>query len=249
MRWFLKWKFWPLLMAIAVSGCSTTSAIKETPQTPAMQAKVSSNQAYPIDVHDPWERFNRGMYNFNAKFDRYLFIPVVDTYETILPNFVEAGVSNFFSNLGEISNIINSALQLKGTSTVVGVSRLALNTTVGILGLWDPATLIGIYEKKEDFGQALGYWGVGSGPYLVMPILGPSSLRDTAGFATDSLVFNAIDPLNYDDHSNREAPVTGLKTIDARHNVKFRYLQGGTPFEYEKVRYLYLKKREFDILK
>ncbi|MEH6813681.1 MAG: VacJ family lipoprotein [Motiliproteus sp.] len=236
-------------LSLLMTGCGTTSNIKEIAPTPKVSAIVSTDLHYPIDVYDPWEGFNRRMYNFNTKFDRYIFIPVVNAYEAVLPDPVEDSISNFFSNLGEIGNFANSLLQLKGKAMASAASRFAINTTVGILGFFDPATYFGINELDEDFGQTLSYWGAGSGPYLVLPVFGPSSVRDTAGLAVDAWLDNEVDLLNYDDHTNREAVVVTVKAIDARHNVSFRYLQGSTPFEYEKIRYLYTKKRELDALK
>ncbi len=234
---------------LLMTGCGTTSNIKETAPTPKVSAIVSTDQHYPIDVYDPWEGFNRRMYNFNTKFDRYVFIPVVDAYEAVLPDPVENGISNFFSNLGEIGNFANSLLQFKGKAMASSASRFVINTTVGIFGIFDPATYFGINEQEEDFGQTLSHWGAGSGPYLVLPVFGPSTVRDTAGLAVDTWLDNEVDLLNYDDHTNREAVVLTVKAIDTRHNTSFRYLQGSTPFEYEKIRYLYTKKRELDALK
>lgn len=230
------------LMTLLLSGCAALDSFLPT-QT--MAEKVDPEADYPIDVYDPWENYNRKMYIYNAKFDRYIFIPLVEGYEAVMPDFAEQGVSNFFSNLGEVSNIINSSLQLKPGSALTGLGRFGLNSTVGILGLWDPATELGLQEKQEDFGQTLGYWGVGAGPYLILPIAGPSSLRDASGTLVDFAIDNQINLL--DDYSGLTISV--LSAINSRHEVKFRYLQGSTPFEYEALRYLYLKKRELDVLK
>ncbi len=233
---------------LLLSGCGTTSGIRETAPTEKVSDTVSADLSYPIDVYDPWEGFNRRIYNFNAEFDRYIYIPVVNAYETVLPDPVEDGISNFFSNLGEIGNFLNSLLQLKGEGMATSASRFLFNTTFGILGIFDPATAMGIQEQEEDFGQTLANWGAGAGPYLVLPVFGPSSVRDTLGLATDYWIDSEIDLLNFEDHSSREVPVTILRAVDARHRVKFRYLQGSSPFEYEKIRYLYIKKRELDAL-
>lgn len=234
---------------LLLSGCSAIPEKQpgEMPAQHPVDSVVRDDVTYAIDVYDPWEGFNRGMYRFNAGFDRYIFLPVVDAYATIMPNFVEDGVSNFFNNLFEITNLTNAILQLKPKAAMETTGRILINTTIGVAGLFDVATRMEIYEHEEDFGQTLGHYGVGDGPYIVLPILGPSNLRDTTGNIADSLVFNAIDPLNLDDHSDREVAFHLLNAIDRRHQTGFRYYDTGSPFEYELVRLLYTKKRELDI--
>jgi phospholipid-binding lipoprotein MlaA len=127
-----------------------------------------------------------------------------------------------------------------------------VNTTIGIGGLFDPATKMNIPRQNEDFGQTLGYYGMGAGPYLVLPIFGPSSLRDTVGLIGDSAARSAmigwIDPLeNAQDEDLIYAGIYGLEAIDTRHSQSFRYYEGGSPFEYEFIRFLYLQKRKLDI--
>jgi phospholipid-binding lipoprotein MlaA len=199
-------------------------------------------------VHDPIEGFNRGVYRFNAQFDRWVFLPVVRAYEYITPNPVERSVSNFFSNLGEFRNGVNGALQGRGDVFGTALSRLAINSTVGLLGLFDPATALGYPERREDFGQTLGRWGVSPGPYLVLPILGPSNLRDASGTAADTAATNIlplVDTIN--DEIYFDPFVYALYFLDQRHQVGFRYHQSGSPLEYDLVRLIYTKKREFDV--
>jgi phospholipid-binding lipoprotein MlaA len=234
---------------ILLSGCSSIPG-KQAGETPAqhpVDAVVRDDIIYPIDVHDPWEGFNRGMYRFNAGFDHYIFLPVVGAYSAVMPDPAEDSVSNFFNNLFEITNLTNSILQLKAEASVNTTWRILINTTFGLAGLFDVATEMGIHEHDEDFGQTLGHYGVGDGPYIVLPIMGPSNLRDTTGNIVDSLVFAEIDPLNLDDHSDREIAFHLLNAIDRRHRTGFRYYGTGSPFEYELVRMLYTKKRELDI--
>jgi phospholipid-binding lipoprotein MlaA len=114
-----------------------------------------------------------------------VFLPVVDGYRYVTPSFLRTGVSNFFNNLGDVPNLLNSLLQLKGHRSMETTGRLLLNTTIGIAGLWDPATAMGLPRQTEDFGQTLGFYGVPAGAYLVLPILGPSNLRDTGGLIVD----------------------------------------------------------------
>jgi len=234
---------------LLLSACSMVPVkqIGETPAQHSVENVVRDDITYTIDVYDPWEGFNRGMYRFNAGFDRYIFLPAVGTYAAVLPDPVEDGVSNFFSNIFEIINLTNNILQLKPEAAQDTTTRILINTTVGLAGLFDVATEMGIHERKEDFGQTLGHYGVGNGPYVVLPIMGPSNLRDTAGNIVDSVTFTAIDPLNLDDHDDREIAFHLLNAIDRRHRTGFRYYDSGSPFEYELVRMLYTKKRELDI--
>ena len=203
-------------------------------------------------VYDPWEPMNRGIYNFNARFDRAIFLPTVRGYRAITPDIVEKGVSNFFSNLGEVNNLINNVLQLRMKSSAITLWRFVVNSTVGVAGLWDPAAKFGVFEQAEDFGQTLGYWGVGSGPYLVLPFLGPSSLRDAAGVGVDYAADYNIDLLDLNDDANKDDIRIGLgllNVVDARKNTAFRYYETGSPFEYELVRYAHGQLRQIQIEK
>jgi phospholipid-binding lipoprotein MlaA len=237
--------------ALLLGACAATPGERlgtlppRSPVTPEEAAK-----AYSIDVYDPLERVNRGVYRFNTRFDRWVFLPVVDAYGRVAPDPVERGVSNFFGNLGEFRNGLNGLLQARPRVAGRAVARLAINTTVGILGLFDRATGLGLPERHEDFGQTLGCWGVKPGPYLVLPILGPSNLRDAGGVAVDTAAVNAL-PVAQDinDEIYFNPAVYGLYFVDQRRQVGFRYYQSGSPFEYDLVRFLYTKKRELEVLK
>ena len=203
-----------------------------------------------LEVNDPLEAFNRRMYTFNAGFDHVVFLPVVNGYRWVMPDFAERGVRNFFGNLLEIRNFINNALQFNGKDSAVTLGRFAINTTVGLGGFFDPATRMGMLVRKEDFGQTLGRWGVGAGPYLVLPLLGPSGLRDAGGLAVDFAVQYAIDPLNINGDSDRDDERIALNLLNAvntRANTAFRYYQTGSPFEYVLVRYAYTRMREVEV--
>jgi len=213
-----------------------------SPDTPD-DVPVAETTANPLAIYDPWEGFNRRVYRFNALADRYVLMPVVQTYRTVTPGFARTGVQNFFSNLGEINTFANSVLQAKPTSSVVTLSRFALNTTVGLAGLFDPASAIGLEQRNEDFGQTLGYYGVGAGPYLVLPFFGPSTLRDSIGLAGDQGLIFALDPLQLDDHPWARVPYWALYAINTRDSVSFRYYQTGSPFEYTLVRLVYMNYR------
>lgn len=137
------------------------------------------------DPRDPYERFNRSMYRFNDALDRSVARPVARAYVKVTPTPVRAGVSNFFRNLNSVTVIANNVLQLKPRGFVTETARLVVNTTIGIGGLFDPAAQMGLQAGDEDFGQTLGRWGVPAGPYLVLPVLGPATVRDTVGVGVD----------------------------------------------------------------
>ena len=136
---------------------------------------------------------------------------------------------------------------MKFKETGVTLGRFVINTTVGVAGLWDPATHWGIHRQTEDFGQTLGHYGVGHGPYLVLPIFGPSNLRDTAGLVTDTVAFSVAGPPAWVDDDTTTMVFTIVSGIDKRKRMPFRYYGSGSPFEYEQIRLLYTKKRELEI--
>jgi phospholipid-binding lipoprotein MlaA len=244
-----------LIFLVLMAGCATAPVQKE-PIIPARRsvegyAIPETQQAFY--VYDPWEPMNRRIYNFNAVFDQYVFLPVVRAYEFVLPGFAQTGVSNFFNNLTEINNLMNSLLQFKAAKFFTTIGRIAMNTTVGLGGLIDVATDVeGVKRVNEDFGQTLGFYGLGPGPYLVLPILGPSGVRDTTGLVVDTVVYTLmmnqlIAELDMDDSDEDilSYSLTGLSAIDKRHKQSFRYFMTGSPFEYTMVRKLYKVQREF----
>ena len=157
------------LLALAVSGCATSNK-------------------------DPLEGVNRGVYKFNDVTDKYAIKPVATAYKAITPTPVRKGFNNFFNNLGSITTVLNDLLQLKFANAFTDAGRFIINSTFGIAGFIDVAGMDGIANRKEDFGQTLGYWGVDNGPYLVLPFLGASTLRDTGGFIFDTVT---TDPITY----------------------------------------------------
>ena len=143
---------------------------------------------------DPLEGINRGIYKFNDVADRYAMKPVAKAYKAVAPTPVRTGISNFFSNLGTLTTVVNDLLQLKFAQAFSDAGRFVINTTFGLAGFVDVASMDKIEKHNEDFGQTLGYWGVGSGAYLVLPILGPSSVRDAGGLVVDTIT---SDPITY----------------------------------------------------
>lgn len=200
-----------------------------------------------LHISDPFEQWNRRVYHFNFRFDQWVFLPVVKGYAKITPHFVRTGVSSFFSNLSEIPTLANSLLQLKGHRAMETTARILFNTIFGIGGLWDPATKMGLNKNTEDFGQTLGYYGVPNGPYLMLPFLGPSNARDTGGLVADFSLDTTVNWLNMAKESKRSPEIYGLKIVDQRYITKLRYGQLNSPFEYEKIRYVYTKARELKI--
>ena len=200
-----------------------------------------------LNVSDPLEQWNRRVYHFNYRFDQWIFLPTVKGYTMITPKFARTGVSNFFSNLGEIPTLANSLLQLKGQHAMETTARILFNTILGIGGLWDPATKMGLKKNTEDFGQTLGYYGVPHGPYLMLPFLGPSNVRDTGGLVADFSLEKSVNWLNMGDEGKRSPEIYALQIVDQRYITQLRYGQLNSPFEYEKIRYAYTKARELKI--
>ncbi|MCU1739536.1 MULTISPECIES: MlaA family lipoprotein [Pseudomonas] len=200
-----------------------------------------------LSVYDPLESWNRRVYHFNYRFDEWVFLPAVDGYRYVTPTFLREGVSHFFSNLGDVSNLLNSLFQFKGKRALETTGRLLLNTTIGVAGLWDPATKMGLPRQTEDFGQTLGFYGVPGGAYLVLPFFGPSNLRDTGGLVFDFAAEAQINFLNVSQVSSDHPEIYLLEAIDKRYTTSFRYGQLNSPFEYEKVRYVYTEARKLQI--
>ena len=162
---------------------------------------------------------NRVIFGFNEVIDDNVLEPVAEGYRYITPDPVENSITNFFNNLGEINTIVNSALQLKLDKTVSSSSRFVINSTIGIFGLFDPASGLGIKRHQEDFGQTLGYYGVSPGPYLVLPFFGPSSFRDAPGFYVDVLIEKDISPIHTELHHEERQAIQAMNVIDTRANL------------------------------
>ena len=241
-------KKWLLaLLALAIlSGCAATVPSSDRPAMRSVSEFVKPDVEYVIDVYDPLEGFNRGVYKFNFYFDKYIFLPVVNVYEFLIPPFFQRRVSNFVDNVFEFNNLTNSLFQLQFKKAGITVSRFVVNTTFGVLGLFDTASEMGLQRQNEDFGQTLGYYGVGNGAYLVLPVLGPSNLRDTAGLATDGLLFSLVGPAAWIDDDAVTYTFSGVTAVDRRHREAFRYYSTGSPFEYDLIRLLYTQKRRVD---
>ncbi len=225
-------------LAAAVTAASTVSrreALDDTapPMTPA--------EAPSMYTYDPWERFNRFNYRFNARFDEAVFLPVANGYRR-LPSPLRAGVHNFFANLSELGSMANYALQWRLGLGVRSAGRFIVNSTVGIGGLLDVARKLRLAPAPTGFAATLSIWGLHPGPYLVIPILGPSTLRDGIGLLGDYGLSYGINVADL--YRGVQSWALGLtNAIDERANISFRYYASGSPFEYEIVRFLYVRKR------
>jgi len=199
-----------------------------------------------VQENDPWERYNRSMYQFNDGLDRTLIKPIAKGYQFILPSFIQTGVSNFFGNLDDFVVIINDILQLKGRQGLQDGIRVITNSSLGLLGIIDVASALGLEKHNEDFGQTLGYWGLPSGPYFVLPLFGSSSLRDSVGIYGDSL----INPL-YTNISNEYGNTAMWSTVALNLvNIRARLLKTSRildtasldPYAYSREAYLHRRQ-------
>lgn len=190
---------------------------------------------------DPLEPLNRAVYTFNDGFDALLVKPAAEFYRFIVPEFARTGVSNFFSNINDVIVAVNGLLQGKVTQAGSDVGRLLVNTTVGVLGLFDVATGMGLEKHNEDFGQTLGYWGIGDGPYLVLPFLGPSNVRDTFGWVGDIYTW----PISYIEDDRTRYILTGFRFVTWRADLleASRILETAALDPYEFVRDAYIQRR------
>ena len=196
--------------------------------------------------NDPWEPFNRSVFEFNEGLDSYVLKPVVKAYRFILPEFVRDGIYNFFSNYSDIYTALQNLLQGKPDLAFSDLMRVVVNTTFGLGGLIDMATPGGLPKHKEDWGQTFGVWGIPSGPYVVLPFFGPSSVRDTFGTAADlesDYLFRLLP-----DVALRNS-ITGLRVVNAR-NTYYEagdLLDGAALDKYSFVRDAYIQRREYQI--
>ncbi len=194
---------------------------------------------------DPLEPMNRAIFGFNEVIDDAVLEPVAKGYKYITPDPVEDSVTNFFNNIGEINTIVNSAFQLKFDKALSSSGRLIINSTVGVFGLFDIASTMGIERHDEDFGQTLGYYGVPSGPYLVLPFFGPSSFRDAPGLFADLQLEKEISPVHTELHHEERQVIQATNIIDTRANLlqATKILDTAAKDKYIFLRESYLQKR------
>tara|TARA_Y100000748_G_scaffold297651_1_gene291929 strand:- start:484 stop:1221 length:738 start_codon:yes stop_codon:yes gene_type:complete len=207
------------LTLFILSSCSTTGSAK----------------------NDPLEPMNRAIFEFNEVVDDNVLEPIAKTYKYITPDPVETGISNFFSNLGEVSTIANDVFQFKFKQAGYDFVRFSINTTIGVFGIFDVATSVGLKKNKEDFGQTLGYWGIPQGPYLVLPFFGSSTLRDAPGLYADM----QVSPVQQLDNEEALA-LNALNAISTRARLlrATKILDTAAKDKYIFIRESYLQKRE-----
>jgi len=189
---------------------------------------------------DPWERYNRHMFDLNDRVDRAVLKPVAQAYEN-LPKGARDCAANVFANLNDVPNALNNLLQGKPVQAVSDICRVAINSTVGLLGCFDVASRMGLEKSEEDFGQTLAVWGMGPGPYFVWPILGPNTVRDSGG----RIVGFYTDPLGYADPVRLRNSLYGVRLIDTRAALlpAERVLEGAALDRYQFIRDAYLQRR------
>ena len=221
-----------LALAVVLGGCATTGG--------ADSNATAANTATPNPV-DPYERFNRTMFNFNDKVDQYALKPAATAYKRVLPSFVQTGVYNFFGNLGDVWTAVNHLLQGRVADGVSDVMRFAVNTTFGLGGLIDIGSDAGLQKHRQDFGATLGVWGVQSGPYVVLPLLGSSTMRDSVALPVDF----AGDPWSYVSPDPTRYAGTALRVIDMRAGVldASNLIEDAALDRYEFIRDAYLQRR------
>ena len=197
------------------------------------------------DARDPWESMNRSIYNFNDVVDTVAVKPVTQMYVNVVPSLVRTGLHNVVSNLGDVWSMANSVMQLKGQHAAESFMRVSVNTVFGLGGVLDIATEMRIERHKEDFGQTLGFWGVKPGPYMVLPILGPSTVRDSLAFPAD---YQGNVARQFSDQATRNS-LTAVRVVDVRASLlkTVDTVKEAALDPYTFIRDAYLQKRENDV--
>ena len=211
----------------------------------AMLALTACSTVQTPSKDDPWEGFNRTIYTFNDKVDQYALKPVAQGYVKVTPQPVRDSVTNFFANIGDVYNAANNFLQLKIADGVEDIMRIVINTVFGVGGLFDVATLAKLPKHDQDFGLTLGHYGVPSGPYLVLPLFGPSTVRDGVGLLGNYF----INPLTYVDPAALSWGLYGLNVVSTRANLlgASNLLEGAAIDKYSFVRNAYLQRRQYQL--
>jgi len=198
-----------LLSAAALVGCATV------PPTDTLHQNHTIDRAESVNLADPWENWNRKVFAFNDRIDSAVLKPLAEGYRSAVPHPVRTGIDNVLGNLGDIGSTANQFLQGKVQDGVEMGMRVLVNTIFGLGGVLDVATEARLTRRSEDFGQTLGHWGVGSGPFVVLPLLGPSSLRDAVALPVDL----QYAPSALAQTSAGRYSITALSVINARSNL------------------------------
>ncbi len=229
-----------MLGSILVAGCLVVPSMAAAQQTDYTDP---DNQWDDFgENEDPWETLNRKIFRFNDTVDRWTLKPIAKGYQKITPDVVEDGVHNFFRNIGETHNLANNVLQFKLRDAGIDTARFFFNTTFGLLGVFDVATKMGLQRNDEDFGQTLGAWGVQSGPYVVLPFLGPSTVRDAAALYPETYTSS----YRYINDVRARNSMLALDMVDGRASLLSteRLIVGD---RYRFVRNAFLQNREFKV--
>lgn len=221
-------------LLVALTGCATVNPSTGGAAAPAADSAASN----PVD---PWENWNRKVHAFNEKIDAAVLKPVAETYHDVVPQLVRTGVSNVLGNIGDAWSAVNHLLQGKFDSGIEMTARTVTNTLVGFGGILDPATEFGLTKRREDFGQTLGRWGLGNGPYVVLPLLGPSTVRDAVGLLVDRQASPSALPRTW----KEQTAVAGLEIVDLRTSLLdvTRLLDQVALDKYSFLRDAYLSRR------
>jgi len=226
--------------AVAAAAAAQEAAKIERQGAPDAPVPLTAADAPSPRTFDPWQRLNRFSYRFNARFDEAIFLPVADGYRW-LPSPIRTGVHNIFGNLSEVDSVINYTLQGRLGRGVRSLGRFLINSTVGIAGIFDVATRFKLVYAPTGFGTTLAKWGMHPGPFLVIPLIGPSTLREGVGLLGDYATNYGID-LGDIYRGDPSWGVGVVNAVDQRANIGFRYYSTGSPFEYENIRFLYVRK-------
>lgn len=208
-----------------------------------LSACATTSKPVPRDYNprDPFEPINRSIYRFNERVDRAVLRPTARAYRAVLPQFVRRSVGNVFANVADVRAVLNNTLQGKFTTAYSDFGRVAINSTLGVLGLFDIASEAGIEKHEEDFGQTLGWWGMGDGPFIMLPLLGPSTGRDTIGYAVDWLT----DPITYVDPTANRNQLAATRLVNFRAELlDATTLLKTTLDPYQFMRDAYLQRRK-----
>lgn len=214
-----------VILTLAMTGCASTE--------------------YVENERDPWQGFNRTVYGFNDTLDQALLKPTARGYQAIAPDFVESGVRNFFSNINDVSVAVNNLLQGKVENAFSDVGRVLINTTVGLLGLFDVASDMGLQKHNEDFGQTLSAWGVDSGPYLMLPFFGPSTLRDSTSVPVDNFLLNPINHIDMEKSDRMYVMAVDVVSVRAELLSLEKTVDEIATDKYSFIREAYLDRRNY----
>lgn len=248
----LKNKIIIFILSLILISCSSVNKTEKDIDTSLVynmekteNKEISEELAILYGKNDTFGPINRRIYYFNGMADRYILKPAVTKYKYYTPNFFQERFSNFFNNFDDISTSLNSFLQLKFTQGFESALRFGINSTIGILGLFDPATKLGIPKYKETLGMTLGYYGVGSGPYVVAPLLGPTNVRDLSALAVNSYGINQLDVYHPIGLDLGQWYMTALYGFSKKVDIGIYFMETDYVFEYEYMRFLSQKYNEF----